>query len=266
VLTNQGAKAKQSAMLDIPDTGYEGRFDFPAVGGEPRMTYMIATVPRSGSTYLSHLLWKTGSLGAPLEYLNFDPLGPYFFAAGNPQGQIDLWRSVKRRRTSPNGIFGFKCFLMQLAALEKSNRPLLADLGAERVIYLRRRDRIAHAVSLARAMISGIWDQRQVAGEEPAIAYSQSTIEEAERAILWQEAGWEKLFARQRLEPLRLFYEDVVASPGESIGRIAQHLGVEIEGKEDVRVPEMVRQSGEESKIWAERYARWKHESGAKTE
>ena len=67
-------------MIDGIDTGYEGKFDFPGRGTPPAITYMLATVPRSGSSYLSHLLWRTGCLGAPIEYLNHDPAGPYGFA------------------------------------------------------------------------------------------------------------------------------------------------------------------------------------------
>ena len=55
------------------DTGYEAKFDFPARDRAPERSYLLATVPRSGSTYLSHVLWRTGCLGAPLEYLNFEP-------------------------------------------------------------------------------------------------------------------------------------------------------------------------------------------------
>ena len=63
-------------MLLGVDTGYEGSFDFPRRTASPERTYLIATVPRTGSTWFSHLLWQTGCLGAPLEYLNFDPGGP----------------------------------------------------------------------------------------------------------------------------------------------------------------------------------------------
>ena len=241
-------------MLDISDTGYEGRFDFTD-GAEPRLTYMIATAPRSGSTYLSHLLWQSGGLGAPLEYLNFDPNGPYFFAAGNPQAQRDLWRSVRRRRTSPNGVFGFKCFIMQLEALKDGNPALLAELKPHRVVYLRRRDRIAHAVSLARATLSGIWDQRQVRGQAPSVAYSEQAIERAEEAIAWQEASWERMFQSLKTDPLRLWYEDVVAAPADAVRQVADHLGAALTDRPIVTVPEMVRQSGEESRVWAKRYA-----------
>src|SRR5688572_1200515 len=145
-------------MLDISDTGYEGRFDFAWSGQRPDLFYMLATVPRTGSTWFSHLLWETGCLGAPLEYLNFDPNGPYYFAANSPSMQLDLWRSVLRRRTSPNGVFGLKCFPTQLQAMKDNNPDLLGQISPGRIVYLGRRDRAAHIASLARAAMSGIWN------------------------------------------------------------------------------------------------------------
>ena len=62
-------------------TGYEPEFDFPLREAGPTQVYLFASVPRSGSTYVSHLLWATGCLGAPLEYLNFEPSGPYGYAS-----------------------------------------------------------------------------------------------------------------------------------------------------------------------------------------
>ena len=69
-------------MLAGIETGHEPRFDFPPGGRPPELFYMIATMPRTGSSYLSHLLWGTGCLGAPLEYLNFEPAGPFGFGNG----------------------------------------------------------------------------------------------------------------------------------------------------------------------------------------
>jgi trehalose 2-sulfotransferase len=49
---------------------YMAEFDF-RTKVEQRLSYMIATVPRSGSTYFAIQMWRTGVLGAPMEYLNF---------------------------------------------------------------------------------------------------------------------------------------------------------------------------------------------------
>ena len=156
-------------MLTDIETGYEGKFDFPGRQQKPALAYLLASVPRAGSTHFSHLLWRTGCLGAPLEYLNFEGAGPYGFAAAAASLQHELWRSVLRRRCSPNGVFGLKVFPPQLEALQKSNPELLSNVLAtmlprdapRHVIYLRRRDRVAQTVSLARASLSGIWRQDQ---------------------------------------------------------------------------------------------------------
>ncbi len=250
-------------MLVGVETGYEGMFDFPVRDEMPRVSYMLATVPRTGSSYLSHVLWQTGCLGAPLEYLNFDKEGPYFFAAQSPDNQQWLWRSVLRRRTSPNGVFGIKCFLMQLHSLHESNQglfsavmsALLPAAGPRRIIYLGRRDRIAHAVSYARASLSGIWRKEQEAGMGEQPEYSQQALETVEGWIDDQSAAWEAMFRDLRIEPLRLWYEDVVERPGEAALQVAEYLGVTLDPRVQVRVPPVLRQSEAESRSWAERYA-----------
>ena len=255
-------------MLDLVDTGYEGKFDFPLTGGAPSCTYMLATVPRTGSSYLSHVLWQTGCLGAPLEYLNFDKDGPYFFAHGSPPNQAGLWQSVLRRRTSPNGVFGFKCFPMQLQELHEENPELLAAvLGAvmpgRHIVYLERRDRVAHAVSYARATLSGVWRKEQEQGEGPRVEYSEAALATAEQWIDLQAGAWEQMFGDLAVEPLRIWYEDVVADPAGAAARIADYLGVTIDPAAAVNIPPVLKQSESDARAWTERYAQSKGASPA---
>ncbi len=241
-------------LLDI-DTGYEGKFDFPRRAAEPELVYMLASIPRTGSTYLSHLLWETGCLGAPLEYLNFEPTGPYFFASHSAENQTRLWRTLLHRRASPNGVFGFKCFPVQLQALKRDNPALLAALHPGRIVYLDRRDRTAHIVSYARANLTGVWRKEQETDRSEPARYSQEALEMAERGIEVQAAGWEKMFRERGIEPLRLYYEDVVASPAEAQRQVADHLGVALDPAAAVRVPPVLKQSHAGSEDWASRYA-----------
>jgi LPS sulfotransferase NodH len=249
-------------MLEDVETGYEGKFDFPEPA-EPRLTYMIATVPRTGSTYLSHLLWETGCLGAPLEYVNFDKAGPYGFASESPDVQLRLWRSVLRRRTSPNRVFGVKCFPMQLQVLQEENPALLSSVlgtllppgGPRRVIYLSRRDRAAHLVSYARASLSGIWRKEQEPDRGVEVPYSEKALETAGRWIDHQAAGWEEMFRGLRIEPLRLWYEDVVSEPEETVRRIAGYLGVTIVPGSAPPIPAVLKQSDSDARNWMAKYA-----------
>jgi trehalose 2-sulfotransferase len=248
-------------MLADVDTGYEGKFDFPARSGPPPLPYLLASVPRTGSTYVSHLLWRSGCLGAPLEYLNYERSGPYGFASGSPELQQQLWRSVLARRTSPNGVFGLKAFPMQLEALAEGNRPLLAEVlstmlppGApKRVVHLVRRDRIAHIVSYARATLSGVWRKEQESEAAPEPDYSPEAMETAGRWLSAQEAAWDGMFADMRIEPLRLCYEDAVARPEETVRQVADYLGVKLDPAAEVPVPRIERQSREGAKAWVER-------------
>ena len=250
-------------MLDGIDTGYEGKFDFPGRDRPPETCYLLATVPRTGSTFLSHLLWRSGCLGAPLEYLNFDPAGPYAFAGRSPALQLQLWRSLLRRRTSPNGVFGIKCFPMQLQALVETNPELMAAVMSTivprtrppRVVHLARRDRASHAVSYARATMSGIWRKEQERGGPAELEYSQAAMETAERWLTGQEAAWDAMFRDLRIAPLRLIYEDVVERPQEAVAQVAFYLGVTIDPAAEVDVPTVDKQSEAGAEGWTERYA-----------
>lgn len=249
-------------MLSGVETGYEGKYDFWPRSAQPATAYMLATVPRTGSTFVSHLLWRTGCLGAPLEYLNFDPNGPYYFASKSPSNQQRLWRSVLRRRTSPNGVFGVKCFPGQLQLLQEMNPPLLHELlslvlgGSRppRVVHLSRRDRVAHAISYARATLSGVWRAEQEKDGGPDIEYSRNAVEKMQASIDAQYAAWEQMFGDLGIEPLRLWYEDVLAKPGDAVARVAGYLGVEIDPAAQVSVPDIRKQTSGDSADWARRY------------
>lgn len=249
-------------MLPEADTGYEPKFDFPAGGKPTERFYMIATLPRTGSTWLSHLLWGTGCLGAPLEYLNFDADGPYAHAANDPAAQQLLWNAAIDRRTSPNGVFGIKCFPVQLQTLATANPPLLAVVMRalhsgrvpKRVIYLRRRDRAAHTASFARAAMSGVWREEQEAGQRTQ--YSAEALASVEQGIDLMASVWEAMFADLKIEPLRLWYEDALAAPAETAAQVAAWLGVPLDPAAAISVPAVRKQSAPEIADWAERYAR----------
>jgi LPS sulfotransferase NodH len=253
------------------DTGYEGKFDFPVRANGPERTYLLASVPRAGSTYFSHVLWRTGCLGAPLEYLNFEPAGPYGFAAKSPDTQKQLWRSVLRRRCSPNGVFGLKVFPIQLEQLNHDNPPLLEEVlsamlpkvGERRVVYLRRRDRVAQTVSYARASLSGVWRKEQEREDAPPIDYSEDALEAAERGIAFQEEVWARMFSELRIEPLELWHEDVLADPAAAAQKVADYVGVPIDPALAVQVPEIVKQSEGDARAWLERYARARQSSSS---
>jgi LPS sulfotransferase NodH len=249
-------------MLPGVETGYEAEFDFAPFPGAPSRPYLLASVPRSGSTYLSHLLWQTGCLGAPLEYCNFEPTGPYGHAANAPGEQRRLWQSVLQRRTSRNGVFGLKGFPGQLQELQRGNPALLGEVmrtilpsrDAARVVLLRRSDRTAHAISYARATLSGIWRAEQERGGREEPEYSRLAVERADKMIEVQDRAWDAMLGDLGIAPLALWYEDVLADPPAAIDAVAGYLGVEIDPAAAVKVPPIERQSQQGARAWAQRH------------
>ena len=249
-------------MLDGIDTGYEGKFDFPQRREPPSRPYLLASVPRTGSTLLSHLLWRTGCLGAPLEYLNFVAGGPYGFAARQPEAQQRLWESVLRRRTSPNGVFGAKVFPQQFEELHASNpelldgaiRTLLPGAGRSRVVELRRRDRAAHAISYARATLSGVWRKEQEGEGAGEPEYSAQAVANAEKLLGQQEERWQSMYRDLGIEPLVVWYEDVMATSDAVVAAVADYLGVSLDPAAAVQVPAIDQQEQAGARQWAERH------------
>jgi LPS sulfotransferase NodH len=138
----------------------------------------------------------------------------------------------------------------------KDNNPeLLGQISPGRIVYLGRRDRAAHVASLARAAMSGIWNQKQESGRELKLEYSQASMELAENGIAAQEAAWARLFQTFGIAPLRLWYEDALADPQAAIDQVAGYLGIEIAPGARVEVPQVLKQSDAGSSDWAERYA-----------
>jgi LPS sulfotransferase NodH len=241
-------------------TGYEAAFDFPEFLGLPPTRYLLASVPRAGSTWLSHRLWASGCLGAPLEYCNFEAGGPGGGAAGDPLAQTAIWRRSLARRTSPNGVYGLKVFPPMLHQLQLDNPRLLNEVmqimagpvAPRKVVRLRRRDGNAHAISYARASLSGVWRQEQerLAGSaEPD--FSAIAVERCHRAIAHQEAAWDAMCADLRIAALELWFEDALADPAKAITAVCEYLEVSLDPAAAITVPEIRQQSREGAQEWA---------------
>lgn len=241
-------------------TGYEDRFDFPRFDSLAPQRYLLASVPRAGSTWLSHHLWATGCLGAPLEYLNFEPGGHGGDAANNPSGQLSIWRRSLQYRTAPNGVYGLKVFPAMLHQLQQSNPALLTEAmrvmagpgSPRKMVRLRRRDRDAHAISYARASLSGVWRKEQEdigGGIEPE--FSALAVQRCRRLLDQQEAAWDAMCADLGITPLELWFEDALINPAEVVAIVCEYLGVQLEPAAAIAVPHIARQAQVGAREWA---------------
>lgn len=234
--------------------------------------YVIASSPRTGSTLLARLLWDTGLVGAPKEYLNPMQLRDWGLRLGSPPttwalsllrghavglaGRPPLCpnsaahlRAVMKRRTGPSGHFGLKLHFHHFEQhCGAGIAPLLG--GEPRWIHITRQDRVAQAISWDRALQSGQWAAHQSGGRLPE-RYSRRRIQSALDRIEAQEAGWRSVLAGRPVQ--QLSYEGLV---GDKLGTLRECLSwLGVDAQSVVLPPDgLRRQSDGVSATWKQRF------------
>ena len=124
-------------------------------GAPTRVSYMVCSVPRSGSSLLCELLCNTEVAGAPTEF--FDPeLMRRFRERWGATSFDDYIAKLLSKKTSPNGVFGIKVHWRQLHDLLGSSDPAQLFPGL-RYVHIRREDVLRQAVSWVRALQTNQW-------------------------------------------------------------------------------------------------------------
>jgi LPS sulfotransferase NodH len=240
---------------------YDAEFDFNCFGRDPIGTYMLATLPRSGSTFCAIRLWQTGLLGAPMEYLNFRIMGDLFQRLGYRPGEDGLieatkvsayWRDVQRLRTSSNGVFGYKMFTSNYTEVAKKFPDFLPSITPNYVIYLTREDAIGQAMSYSRAQRSRVWFAG--AGQNPAVEYDYEHIKICLRSIEQQKAAWESVFQLTGVKPHRISYENLMTSGDQVIAGVLRAMGMSPDASSALEIPMIMRQTDGISRSWRERF------------
>jgi len=182
--------------------------------------YLIASTQRSGSYFLSYLLRGTAKLGAPFEYLHPDHLDRWRKTLGTSDLPATL-RQLFQIRTSPNGWFGVKAHWDHF----EFGRASAGDvLKFERFIRIERKDRLAQAVSLALARQTRSWMSIQEKSAEPQ--YDEHKIAHALSILDRDTRAWDRWFAKARVEPCFVYYEDLVADPLAVLNTVLPQFGL----------------------------------------
>lgn len=226
---------------------FGGDYDHAPFIGTPRL-YLIASTPRSGSHFLGHSLLETGALGSPLEYFHPQHLRRWMEILGTKDFKATMARLVARR-TSPSGWFGVKAHWQQFAPIA-GNEAVLRFLGIETYIEIRRRDRIAQAISYVIAQQTQAWISFHDSKAEPR--YDFGAIRKAAEVLDQSVADWRNFFDAQGITPLTVEYEDLTTDPATAVDRIMAHCGVSRTGAEPRWQPR--RQASDINARWQERY------------
>ena len=206
--------------------------------------YLICTVPRSGSTYLCHLLARTGTLGMrPYEPRRFEYILRYFRTDfrgvdWSQSGATQLFDSAFAESATPNGVMGFKVMWEHFdQVIDKALRSgphcgmLRLDIEREiaattQFVWLRRRNQIRQAISWTKALQSNGWHIESQMAYEGTYVYDFLGISIARWRIRRAEEGWSGFFERCGVRPLILYYEDYLSDLPEAMDAIAKLLGL----------------------------------------
>ena len=243
----------------------------PGEDAAEALKYLVCSVPRSGSGYLCSLLAQTGVAGmVPFEHGHgWEYLLPHRRAALGARPGDDFPRLLDRAfalGTSPNGVQGFKVVWGHFGPLYSgyarrcgaAGRDELEDLLGRRIrwVYLERRDRIAQAVSWARATQSGRWNVLVGEGAGGTEQYNYLLIRYKLWSIDAERRAWRRFFDRLGVQPLNLVYEDFVAAPLETLARIGEFLGL----REPLTLPSaetrIRKQRDQVNQRWRERFVK----------
>jgi LPS sulfotransferase NodH len=121
--------------------------------------------------------------------------------------------------TTPNGVFGTKVMWGHL--------PELSPFPQPRFVWLRRRDRVAQAVSFAKAVQTGHWhDWDPAPSAEPVFDFGaiEALIHEVEE----HERSWADWFGARGVEPLELAFEELVSDPEAQTLRVLDFIGLRL--------------------------------------
>ncbi len=209
-------------------------------------SFLICATPRTGSTLLCGLLRATGVAGRPESYFRRDDLDAYAGRWGVPRaadGALDVnyVRAAVAAGSTPNGVFGARIMWGSMTELtgalaagtdssKASDIELLTNVfGWPRFVHLRRADRVAQAVSWARAEQTHVWhpgDPVAPGGQQPH--FDRDLIGRLVDTIGEHEAAWAAWFADRDLTPYEVVYEDLAADPISITRGVLDYLGLDL--------------------------------------
>jgi trehalose 2-sulfotransferase len=246
----------------------------------PRLVYFVCATPRSGSTLLCKSLAATGVAGKPEEYFerlrhSGLPREPREYFNGVEPEVVGLLPGTRRgdpaataldrelprylaEGTTPNGVFGSKLMwgyfddlLARLGTTPDGDAlaRLTERFGAARWIHVTRRDKVAQAVSLWRAVQTRAWSAAESACADPV--YDDRGIDYLRAQVSAHDDAWRAWFGANGIEPLHVEYETFIDAHEATVRRVLDHLGVSAERIPD---PPLARQGDERSARWVARF------------
>lgn len=188
-------------------------------------SYVIVTTGRSGSTWLTKALQQVPGGGSPDEFFSNEVL-PYVGRNQPGQSLYEFMADIVGRHNT-NGAFGLKIDPLRLSWLEDfvMTVPTFGGTNAP-WIDLRRWDIVKQAFSYARAKRSGVWHVYSEKSTQPVeyLKVSDKDVLNNMIIILRHEQWIDLFYNKNRLSPLRIFYEELRDSKLHLLSRVLYFL------------------------------------------
>lgn len=209
--------------------------------------------------------------GSPEEHFLSKP-GETWEKRWGTSSRVTYVQHVLRQNTAANGVFGtvvmwsyFERMLEMLQEIPEyknlNGSQLLAAVFHEpKYIWMRRRNHVEQAVSWAMACQTGVWIQKaEEKSQSRAIPkFDFKIIDEWCKRIATHDESWANYFRENQIEPLVLFYEDVVASHRAAAERALEFLGLPLPQGLEIPPPAVEKQATRISEDWVARYLKLK--------
>lgn len=223
-ITNPVTPLFDPAQQDITKYNRERKNRPPAT-----TRYVIHFTPRSGSSWLTDVVHKTGQLSSPDECFNPNFM-PRMSAAMNA-ANMDQYMDILVRRRNTNGVFGCQLTYFHLLHSFNTIDDFMGYFKEARHFWLIREDIVLQAVSLVKMQQTSVAhspysDATAITAAEQAFVYNAGQIKKSVDHIFQAEEGNEALFAKYGLSPLRMSYEHNMAMGAANVvNTIAHHIG-----------------------------------------
>jgi trehalose 2-sulfotransferase len=232
----------QDSVVDDAYAAWVLRPTLPSAAVEPHLAWFLCGVQRSGTWLLAGLLDSTRIAGRPHEWFSETTEETNRRTWRVSPGE-DYFKYARRAGTTPNGIFGCK---LTWDAIERAG-DVMSFAPESRFVWLRRESE-AIGISWARAAQTGryhAWDP------PPALQprFDREQVDALVGLAREHDAAWGRWFSDHAVEPLELWFDEVVGDPTGASARVLAHLGLP-------DVPAVIRTEPSPPSDWRARYLR----------
>jgi LPS sulfotransferase NodH len=260
---NLSKEAIENSKTLIPKEDFVASTYDACSSNDATHVYIILSTPRSGSTYLSSLLYQQG-LSLPHEYFHAPHYLPILADRWKciGDGNLDREKYVKElisHRTDSQGILGVNLHGDHLELFSEFE----SYLSDKKTTFYRlfRRDSIAQAVSLSLAWQTGAWSRHFRKTQEAS--YSFEHILTCIASINRQNLIIDSYLRTRGKTAISLYYEDIIKSPADVLSTISDALGVPNTHREILPRTELEVQRTNLNNDWIQRFSldylkRWK--------